>query len=66
MCYGQPAELLAQMLQARPLQANQYGRTALEEFEYFCAYSGCDPDNAWAKLAFITASTPARADAPAD
>jgi hypothetical protein len=58
MCYGKPEELLAQLLQARPLKPNQYGHTALEDFEHFCAYSGCDPNNAWAKLAFVTASLP--------
>lgn len=58
MCYGKPEEMLVQVLQARPLKPNKYGHTALEEFEHFCAYSGCDPNNAWAKLAFVTASLP--------
>jgi hypothetical protein len=58
MCYGKPDEMLAELLRARPLKANQYGHNALDDFEHFCAYSGCHPDNAWAKLAFVTASFP--------
>jgi hypothetical protein len=54
MCYGKPDEMLADILAARPLVPNEFGHTALEDFEHFCAYSGCDLDNAWAKLAFVS------------
>jgi hypothetical protein len=58
MCYGKPDEMLADILSARPLVPNEHGHTALDDFEHFCAYSGCDPDNAWAKLAYISARLP--------
>jgi hypothetical protein len=54
MCYGKLDEILADILASCPLVPNEYGHTALEDFEHFCAYSGCDPDNAWAKLAFVS------------
>ena len=55
MCYGKPDEILADILQARPLVPDERGHTSLDDFEHFCAYSGCDPNNAWAKLAFVSA-----------
>jgi hypothetical protein len=58
MCYGKPEKILADLLKARPLTRNQFGHTALDDFEHFCAYSGCDPNNAWGKLAYVSASLP--------
>jgi hypothetical protein len=58
MCYGNPDAILADILQARPLTSNEHGHTALEDSEHFCAYSGCDPGNAWAKLVYISARLP--------
>lgn len=58
MCYGNPDQLLADLLQARPLVPNEHGHTALEDFEHFCAYSGCDLNNAWAKYGYISARLP--------
>jgi hypothetical protein len=58
MCDGEPDEILADILAARPLVPNEYGHTALEDFEHFCAVTGCDPNNAWAKLAYVSAQLP--------
>jgi hypothetical protein len=55
MCYGDPVELLKKVIDGRTLQTNEAGHTVLGDFEHFCAYSGCDAGNAWAKLAFVTA-----------
>ena len=55
MCYGDPVELLKEVIDGRTLQTNEAGHTVLGDFEHFCAYSGCDAGNAWAKLAFVTA-----------
>lgn len=64
MCYGNPKQMLAEILKVRRLEPDQYGHTALDNFEHFCSYSGCDArivgDEAfaWAKLAYITAQLP--------
>jgi hypothetical protein len=64
MCYGKPDEILAKILEAQPLQPNECGHKPLDDFEHFCAYSGCIEDVvgkdafAWAKLAYITAKLP--------
>lgn len=55
MCFRKPDEILADILQARPLVPDERGYTSVDDFEHFCAYSGCDPGNAWAKLAFVSA-----------
>ncbi|BBU33449.1 hypothetical protein BTHE68_71830 (plasmid) [Burkholderia sp. THE68] len=61
MCYGNPKEILANIFAVRTLPPNEYGHTPLEDFDYFCASSGCDPATvgeealAWAKLAYISA-----------
>ncbi|CAB3758684.1 hypothetical protein [Paraburkholderia humisilvae] len=61
MCYGKPEEMLADFLQANPLVPNDLGHTALDDFDHFCAYSGCNPTEvgpdayAWAKLAYVSA-----------
>ena len=31
--------------------------SALDDFRHFCSMTGCDPSNAWAKLAFVWKST---------
>jgi hypothetical protein len=64
MCYGKPDEMLADILSVRPLVPNQNGHTAMDDFDHFCAHSGCNPGAvspeayAWAKLAFISARLP--------
>jgi hypothetical protein len=58
MCYGDPVELLKKVIDGRTLQTNDAGHTVFDDFEHFCAYSGCDPDNAWAKLAYVSARLP--------
>jgi len=64
MCYGNPSQILAEILKVRRLEPDQYGHTALENFEHFCAYSGCDARTigdeafAWAKLAYVSAQLP--------
>ena len=50
MCHGKPDEMLADIHQARPLVPDERSRTSLDDFEHFCAYSGCDPGNAWRSL----------------
>ncbi|WP_250486992.1 hypothetical protein [Caballeronia sp. GaOx3] len=52
MCYGDPAELLAQIIDGRALTTNVVGHTVLDDFEHFCFYSGCDPGNAWGEARF--------------
>ncbi|MBP0589264.1 hypothetical protein J8I87_05940 [Paraburkholderia sp. LEh10] len=60
MSFGDPDEILAGIL-SRPLKPNELGHTALEDFEHFCAYTGCSLERigpeafAWAKLAFLSA-----------
>ncbi|BAO90659.1 uncharacterized protein BRPE67_CCDS10570 [Caballeronia cordobensis] len=58
MCYGNPNQLLMDLLQARPPARDARGYTALDDFNHFCAYSGCDPKNAWAKYAYLSARLP--------
>lgn len=64
MCYGNPHQMLADILKVRRLEPDQHGHTALENFEHFCAYSGCDARTigdeafAWAKLAYVSAQLP--------
>jgi hypothetical protein len=64
MCYGNPEEILAKMLEVQPLTPNSRGHTAMDDFEHFCSYSGCDEKTigelafAWAKLAYISAWRP--------
>ncbi|SAK56785.1 hypothetical protein AWB77_01759 [Caballeronia fortuita] len=42
MCYGNPQQTLTEILKVRRLEPDRYGHTALDNFEHFCAYSGCD------------------------
>jgi hypothetical protein len=58
MCYGDPVEMLKKIIDGRTLLTNEAGHTVLDDFEHFCAYSGCDPNNAWAKLAYVSARLP--------
>lgn len=66
MCYGNPDKLLALVLEAEPLTPNSRGHTPLDDFDHFCAYSGCTVEMvgekafAWAKLAYITAGSQSR------
>jgi len=61
MCYGNPHQMLVDMLNVRHLEPDRHGHTALDDFLHFCAYSGCDPATigsdafAWAKLAYVAA-----------
>jgi hypothetical protein len=55
MCYGKPDKMLADILQLHPLVPDESGLTSLDDFEQFCVYSSCDPDNAWAKPASVSA-----------
>jgi hypothetical protein len=64
MCYGNPKEMLADILRVRRLEPDEHGHTALENFEHFCSYSGCNRQSigdeafAWAKLAYVSAQLP--------
>jgi hypothetical protein len=70
MCYGNPQQMLADILNLRRLEPDRYGHTALDNFEHFCAYAGCDPAKvgsdafAWAKLAYIAAQLPPAKEPP--
>ncbi|WP_087633882.1 hypothetical protein [Caballeronia telluris] len=61
MCYGEPVELLKEVIDGRTLQIDEDSHTVLDDFDHFCAYSGCNPNEvsaqayAWAKLAFVSA-----------
>ena len=61
MCYQKPVELLESLLEAVPLKPNDHGHTAEDDFDHFCAYSGCSEELigaqafAWVKLAYIDA-----------
>jgi len=61
MCYQKPVELLDKLLEATPLAPNSRGHTPLDDFEHFCAFTGCSEQLlgrdcfAWTKLAYITA-----------
>ncbi|APA90256.1 hypothetical protein BJG93_34655 (plasmid) [Paraburkholderia sprentiae WSM5005] len=60
MCYGNPVEMLANVL-PDPMPRNRLGHTPLDDFEHFCAYSGLvEPEVgslgfAWAKCAYVDA-----------
>jgi hypothetical protein len=41
MCYQRPVELLENLLEAVPLEPNDRGFTAMDDFGHFCAYTGC-------------------------
>lgn len=66
MCYKDPSAMLSTILEGRVLKRSAAGHTVLEDFEHFCAYSGCDPTNAWAKLAFVSARLPEAVNDPAN
>lgn len=59
MCTGNPDEILAEILEARPLQPNGRGHAPMGDFDRFCACSGCIEDDvgkdafAWAKFAYM-------------
>ena len=61
MSYGEPVELLKEVIAGPTLQIDENGHTVLDDFDHFCAYSGCNSnevsaqDYAWAKLAFVSA-----------
>ncbi|MBB5429726.1 hypothetical protein OKW33_006416 [Paraburkholderia atlantica] len=63
MCYQKPVELVENLLDAEPLKANERDHTALDDFDHFCACTGCSEELigplafAWAKLAYIDATT---------
>lgn len=46
MCYGNPEELLAKLLRARPPVTNDLGHTAQDDFDHLCAYSGLSVETA--------------------
>ncbi|MFM0022216.1 hypothetical protein [Paraburkholderia azotifigens] len=58
--YGNPDAILGDMLK-HPLEPNDLGHTVLDDFQHFCAYTGCSVERigpeafAWAKLAFVSA-----------
>lgn len=62
MCYGQPDELLKLTIGKRELPKNDLGHSPLDDFEHFCAYTGCSEQDlgqrafAFVRLAYITAS----------
>ncbi|WP_250537066.1 hypothetical protein [Caballeronia sp. AZ10_KS36] len=64
MCYGNPHQMLSEILKVRRLEPDQHGHNALDNFEHFCSYSGCDSRTigdeafAWAKLAYVSAQLP--------
>ncbi|MDH6146295.1 MULTISPECIES: hypothetical protein [Paraburkholderia] len=65
MCYQKPVQLLENLLEAVPLEPHERGHTAMDDFEHFCAYTGCSEELigpqafAWVKLAYIDAKTTA-------
>lgn len=50
--YGNPEAILADL----PIVPNEIGHTPLDDWQHFCSYTGCLPDNAWAKLAYVSAA----------
>jgi hypothetical protein len=64
MCYGNPDEILKNLLVARPLKPDPVGHTALDDFEHLCAYSGCNVGeigpkaHSRAKVAYISGRLP--------
>jgi len=61
MCYGNPDELLQLVIGKRALPKNDLGHTPLDDFEHFCAYTGCNEQElgprafAFIRLAYVTA-----------
>jgi hypothetical protein len=61
MCYGNPNELLQLVIGKRALPKNDLGHTPLDDFEHFCAYTGCSEQElgprafAFIRLAYVTA-----------
>ncbi|SAL80876.1 hypothetical protein AWB67_05708 [Caballeronia terrestris] len=61
ICYGEPDAILLNLVQTGKVPSNERGHTALDDFNHFCAYSGCNPAQlsteayAWARLAFVSA-----------
>ncbi|MGF6915988.1 hypothetical protein [Paraburkholderia sp. 40] len=61
MCYGKPDELLQLVIGKRDLPTNDLGHTPLDDFEHFCAYTGCAEQElgprafAFVRLAYVTA-----------
>lgn len=49
--YRNPQAILEVVL-PDPSKRNEHGHTCSGDFLHFCDVSGCDKDNAWAKLAF--------------
>jgi hypothetical protein len=60
-CYGEPDRLLELVIGKRELPKNDLGHTPLEDFEHFCAYTGCSEQElgprafAFVRLAYVTA-----------
>ncbi|APA89396.1 hypothetical protein BJG93_28215 (plasmid) [Paraburkholderia sprentiae WSM5005] len=65
MCYQKSVQLLENLLEAVPHEPNERGHTAMDDFEHFCANTGCTEELigrqafAWVKLGFIDAKTTA-------
>ncbi|MFM0572043.1 hypothetical protein PQQ88_27390 [Paraburkholderia caledonica] len=61
MCYGEPDRLLELVIGKRQLPKNDLGHTPLEDFQHFCAYTGCNEKDlgqrafAFVRLAYVTA-----------
>lgn len=60
MCYGEPDRLLKLVIGKRALPKNDLGHTPLDDFEHFCAYTGCSEQElgprafAFVRLAYVT------------
>lgn len=50
--------MLRTVVDRRALQTDEAVHTVLDDFEHFCAYSGSDLRNAWAKFAYVSARLP--------
>jgi hypothetical protein len=48
--YRNPEAILEVVL-TDPGKRNMHGHTVEDDFKHFCAVTGCDESNAWAKLA---------------
>jgi len=61
MCYGDPDKLLQLVIGKRALPKNDLGHTPLDNFEHFCATTGCNEAElgsrafAFVRLAYVTA-----------
>jgi len=61
MCYGDPDKLLQLVIGKRALPKNDLGHTPLDDFEHFCATTGCNEAElgsrafAFVRLAYVTA-----------